>query len=838
MRTVILKGLFAHKLRLALTSLAIVLGVTFIAGTFVLTDTLHHTYYSLVGSAYQQVDFQVRGDAQLSTSGANAVRNPIPQALLTTLGRIPGVAAVDGQVAGSAQLVSHQGTAITNGAGGTVGVNFAALTEVATLHLVRGHAPTAADDVVIDAGTARTNQFSLGQRVTILSSLAPQSFIITGIVDFGTSASLDGTTLAAFTLPTAQRLVGEVGQLDDLNVVTTAGADKASVQRDITRLLPAGVQVVTGQTVANEQTAAIDQGLAFFSTALVIFALISLFVGGFTIFNTFSITVGQRTRELALLRVVGASRRQVFSSVLSEAAIVGAASSVIGVALGVAAAFGLEALLRRFGITLPSGPLVVQARTVIVALAVGIGVTTAAAIGPARHAVRVPPVTALSAGPSNLAPANRRRLAWGAGAATLGAALVGAGIARPAVVFVGAGTVCLLFAAAMLTPTIARPLAGALGRPLARLAGTPGVLGRCNAMRNPRRTAQTAAALMIGVALVSAMAVFGASVSRSLTASVDQAIRADLLVTTSSGSLPSSAEVLAAAVPGVTATDTVYRDQFQFEHSAATLTAVSPSGLSDTVNLRLVSGNAGVLADGQLLIDSTTAHSNHLAVGARVPVDFARTGPTQLRIGGIYRTNRLIGSYLVSDSYFLAHDPDAHPGALLVRTNGTSSVNQRIRDSLAAYPNVAFQTRTQFEHTQTASVNQLLGIVYALLALAGIIALIGIVNTLLLSVYERTHEIGLLRAIGMRRRQVRTMVRSEALIIAVFAAVIGITLGTGLGAALVSSLRTQGITNIVVPTLSMLAFLAISAIIGLAASGWPARRAAKLDVMAALATNQ
>ncbi|MGH9169703.1 MAG: ABC transporter permease [Acidimicrobiales bacterium] len=811
--------------------------MTFITGAFVLSDTLHSTFEGLVGNADHDIAFQVRGDAQLSTSGATAVRNPIPESLLSTIQHLPGVATADGQVAGYAQFVSRQGKAVAGGIGGTVGVNFAADTEVSALRLVQGRAPTKADDVVMDAGTASRYHFTVGQRVKVLSDLSPRSFLITGIADFGSSATLDGTTLAAFTLPTVQRLVGEVGQLDDVNVVTRPGADRAVVEREITRVLPSGVQGVTGQTVAEENTAAIDQGLSFLSSALVIFALIALFVGGFTILNTFSITVGQRTRELALLRVVGASRRQLLASVLGEAAIVGAISSVIGIGLGVGAAVGLEALLRTFGIGLPTGPLVLQARTVVVALVVGIGVTTVAAVGPARRAMRVPLVAAIAGHTATGQATNRRRLAGGAGLVVLGSALLGVGLAKAAVSPVGIGAACIFVGAAMLAPLLAGPFSGVIGRPLARLSGTAGSLGRRNAMRSSVRTAQTAAALMVGVALVAAMAVFGASASRSVTADVDQAIRANLIVTTSSGPLPPSVPAVAAGVPGVTAAAAIYRSQFEVDGSLATLTAVPADHLAATVDLRMTAGTTAAIADGELLVDSTTARSDHLVVGDRVPVDFAKTGPAHLRIGGIYQANTLIGSYFVDDQTFLAHFPGTLPGGLLLRTD-SAAASRQVSRALAGYPNLTVQTRAQFEKTETAGVNELLGLVYALLALAGLIALIGIVNTLLLSVFERTREIGLLRAVGMRRRQVRTMIRSEALIIALFGAVVGIVIGTGLGAALVASLRAEGITDTVIPVSSIVAFLVIAAILGLLAASWPARRAARLDILDAIAVDQ
>jgi putative ABC transport system permease protein len=838
MRNVTIKGLLAHKLRLALTGLAIILGVTFISGTFVLTDTLHNTFSVLFGSVYQKIDFQVRGVPQLGTSGANAVRNELPQSLLTKVRRVPGVGAAEGEVEGYAQFVARDGRPIQTGGASTIGISFDPDQQVSALHIITGSPPVTSDDVVMDAGTASKYDFTVGQQVRILFAGSPRTFTITGIAEFGTAGNLAGATLAAFTLPTAQKVVQEVGQLDDINVVIAPGASKPAVQRAIAGFLPAGVQVVTGQTVVQENTGAVNQALSFFSTALLVFAFISLFVGGFTIFNTFSIIVGQRTRELALLRIVGASRRQVFRSVLAEAALTGLVSSVIGLGLGVLAALGLEALLRAFGITLPAGPLVFEPRTVLVGLAVGVGVTVVAAVGPARNAVRIPPVAALGDRPPVAGVSLRRRFASGIAVALAGVIMLALGLARPAIALVGIGAVGIFVGTAMLAPAIARPLSSVIGRPLARLLGEPGKLGRENSMRSPRRTAQTASALMIGLALVAAMSVFGASVSRSATSSADQAISADLLVTASgTGQLSQSVPAKASAVPGVTVTTTVYRSQFEVQSSLATLTAVSTPDLAETVILRMTAGSSAALAHGELLIDATTATSKHLSAGDTIPVRFAQTGTSTMRIGAIYQTNALIGSYLVSARFFNRHFSHQPPDALLLRTGGSGTVDSAVIRALAPYPNAQVQTRAQFEQTQTASINQLLGLVYALLALAVLIALIGIVNTLMLSVFERTREIGLLRAVGMRRRQVRTMIRSEAVILAIFGAIIGIIIGTGMGIALVSSLKQQGITDTVVPVSSLVVFLLLAAVLGLLAATWPARRAARLDVLAAIATH-
>ena len=784
---VTIKGLLAHKLRLALTALSIVLGVTFIAGTFVLTDTLHNTFDTLFGNIYQNIDFQVRGVAQFG-SGGTATRNPVQESLLAKVRAVPGVEAADGSITGFAQYIAPDGKAISTGGAPTLGLSFDPDQQISELRLVQGTGPTTPHDVVMDLGTAQKYGFKVGQRVRILLQGPTQTFTITGLVRFGTADNLAGATLAAFDTPTAQKLMGEVGQFDSINVVAQPGADKATVERAIARVLPRSAEVVTGQTVVNEATSAIGQALGFLNTALLVFAFIALFVGGFTILNTFSIIVGQRTRELALLRIVGASRRQVFRSVLGEALIVGLVSSLVGLGLGVLAAIGLEKLLSGFGVTLPSGPLVFEARTVIVCLVVGVGVTMVSAISPARRAVRIAPVVAVSERQAEDDVPMRRRFIRGGVIAVVGALLLAFGLTAPAIALVGLGAVLIFVGVAMLAPAVARPMASVIGRPLARLLGTSGRLGRENSMRSPRRTAQTSSALMVGLALVSAIAVFGASLSRSATASVDNAISADLIVSTTStggtGSFSTTVPEAASSVPGVTATNTVYGDQFEVRGSLESILGLGTQNLSQTVILNMTAGSSRALSAGDLLIDTTTADSDRLAVGDTVPVRFALTGRTTMRIGGIYQPNALAGKYLVSDAFFLRHFQNPLPGAVLLKTDGSPGVQQGVTKALAAYPNVKVQSRAQFEASQTAQVNKLLGLVYALLALAVVIALIGIVNTLMLSVFERTHEIGLLRAVGMKRRQVRAMIRSESVILAVFGAVIGIIVGTGLGIAL------------------------------------------------------
>lgn len=828
MGKVTVKGLIARKLRLFLTALSIILGVTFVTGTLVLTDTLHNTISSLYGSIYRHIDFEVQAPGLLN----------IPDSILGEVRAVPGVAHAEGSVTGYAQFVAPDGTAVNTGIEPATGLSFDPNSQLSPFRLVQGSAPSTAHEVVIDQVTAQKYHFRVGNRVKILLPGAPQRFTITGIASFTGAGNLSGATFAGFALPTAQKLFGAVDQLYTIDILTKPGADKAAVRRDITKFLPSGLQVVTGQTVANQQTSTTDQSVSPLSTALLVFALIALFVGGFTIFNTFSITVGQRTRELALLRIVGASRRQIFRSVLLEVLIVGLAASLIGIGLGVLTARVLEGLLGAFGISLPSGALVFELHTVLAALLVGVGVTMVSAISPAWRAVRIAPVAALIAQSIEPEPSSRRRFIVGGAVALVAIVLLALGLAQAALALVGLGAAGIFIATGMLAPTVAGPMAGAIGRPLARVLGIAGRLGPDNAQRSPRRTAQSAAALMVGLAVVSAVAVVGASLAQASTSSVDNAISANLLVTSSSGTFSTSVPRTVARLPGVSTTCTVYGAAFEVRGVVAALKGVCTNHLADSVILRMEAGSAGpALKQGRLLIDAMTAHAKHLSVASALTVAFPQRGNFTMHVGGIFQPNALIGNYLVSSSFFRSHFTGQLPGGILIKARpGATHLERTVSRALKNYPNLTIQTRAQFEASQTAAINSVLGLVYALLALAVIIALIGVVNTLLLSVFERTREIGLLRAVGMKRRQIRIMIRTEAVILSLFGAVTGLVVGAGLGAALAYSLKQQGITTVVIPFTSLVVFLVIAALLGLAAASWPARRAAKLDVLAAIAT--
>lgn len=828
MLRITVNGLLARKLRLALTALSIILGVAFVSGTLVLTDTLNSTISSLYSNVYRNVDFQVQAPGVLN----------IPDSVLSKVRKVPGVAYANGSVSGYAQFVAHDGKPITTGLEPASGLSFNPNRELSPLRLVAGRAPSTAREVVMDEVTAQRFHFSVGQRVRILLPGSPETFTISGIAKLVGAGAVPGATFAAFDLPTAQRLFGAVGQLYSIDVVTAPGANKQRVRRSIARVVPHDLSVVTGRTLTRQQVKSTDTSLAPLSAALLIFGFIALFVGGFTILNTFSIIVGQRTRELALLRVVGASRRQVFRSVLIEAAIVGLVASLIGLGLGVLAANGLQAGLSAVGVPLPSGPLVVSVSAVVAALAVGVVVTMVSAISPAWRAVRIPPVVALTSrvgAREEGSPSRRALVGGGLGLASL--VLLAIGLAHSAIAPVGLAAAGVFIAVAILAPLAARPTASVLGLPMARILGITGRLGRENSMRSPRRTAQGATALMVGLALVSAVAVLGASLAETATSSVDNAIRADLLITSSSGTFSPALATKVARLPGISSTCTIYGAQFEVQRSLVLVDGVCTNHLRANVSLQMTAGTStSALSRGELLIAATTARTRHLGVGSMVRLSFPSGPHAEVRVGGIYQPNALIRGYIVSDAFFRTHLPGQLPGGLLVSGHrGSAQLSQAVNKVLSRYPTLTIQTRAQFEASQTAAINQELGLVYALLSLAVIIAFIGVVNTLLLAVFERTHEIGLLRAVGMKRRQVRSMVRSEAVILSLFGAIAGVALGTGLGAALTFSLKQQqNIATIVIPVTSLVVFLVIAAVLGLVAAAWPARRAARLDVLSAI----
>ncbi|HWH28734.1 MAG TPA: FtsX-like permease family protein, partial [Mycobacteriales bacterium] len=610
-------------------------------------------------------------------------------------------------------------------------------------------------------------------------------------------------------------------------------------------VLPAGVEALTGAQVAAEDAANIQEGLGFFSYFLLTFAVIALFVGSFIIFNTFSMLVAQRTRELGLLRAVGASRGQITRSVLLEALAVGLVGSVVGLAAGVGVSRLLQVLLDATGASLPTGDMAFEASTVVWAFAVGVGVTLVAALLPARRAARISPVAAISEHTRTETGRPRRRLAIGAVLAVAGVALLATGLtgaADPPVLFVGLGVAAVFLGVTTLGPFISRPVVGLLSLPLPRLFRTPGRLSRDNALRNPRRTSATAGALMIGLALVSTFTVMGASLKESFGAAIEKSFGADYVLGTDNF-MPISNDLATrvADVEGVEEVGTIRWGVAKFGEGDGKdwLSAVQPEVLDRLMTVEMVQGSAAALADGRLLVAEYVAEAEGWTVGQELPAEFAATGESTIVLGGVYEANAMAGDYLISTAVYDRNFTSKLDSGVMLRFADDADVaaaTKGVEQVLTAFPNVDLMDLQEFTELQQGFVDGILALVTALLALAVLIAMFGIVNTLALAVFERTHEIGLLRAVGMSRRQLRRMVRLESVIIATFGAVLGLALGAGFGWAIVTSLSDIGVSELVVPVPNLLLYVVVGAVVGVLAAWWPARRAAKMDVLGAIAT--
>lgn len=843
MARAILKGVLAHKLRLFLTAMAVVLGVSFVAGTFVLTDTINNTFNVLFNEISAGSDVTARAASGFgATAGADTARDTVPASVLDTVRRVPGVSAAEGTVGGYAQFVDKEGKAVTTTGAPTLGFNWTPTPALTPLRLRSGREPQRAGEVVVDAVTAKTHGFALGDRVKVLFRGPAEEFTVVGTTGFGQADNLAGATLAAFDAGTAQRVFGKVDRYDSIDVKAGEGVSALELRDRVAGSVPRGIEVVTSKQVADESAKAVQSALSFFGTALLVFAGISLFVGGFIILNTFSILVAQRTRELALLRALGASRRQVLVSVVAEAGIVGLLASVVGLGLGVAVAIGLQGLLKAFGIDLPASGTKVLPRTVIVSLVVGVVVTVVSSISPARRASKIPPMAALRGAGAEQSGSLRRRTAAGAIVTALGAAALLIGLfagAGNALALVGLGAAVVFVGVALLSPLAAGPMALVIGAPFARLAGLSGRLGRQNAMRSPRRTAATAAALTVGLGLVACVSVLAASIKDSAAAVVDDYLAADYIISTSNF-MPTISTDLAprlARQRELAAVSGLQTGPWRFEGQTRTLYGGDPATLGRVLKFDVTAGDAQGLARGEVMVDATELKDRGLRIGGVLAMTFARTGTRDLRIAGTFAKNQLLGNYLISTATFDANFTDRLDFVVLARAApGTPAAASRaaVERITAEFPNVTLRDQAQFKKQQENQVNQILGLVSALLLLSIVIALFGIVNTLALSVLERTRELGLLRAVGMSRRQVRSMIRSEAVIIAVLGAILGLAVGVLFGWALVTALNDQGIKTLVIPAGQLTLYVILAGLAGVVAAVFPARRAARLDVLSAI----
>jgi putative ABC transport system permease protein len=844
-----LKALLGRKLRTLLTAFAIVLGVATVSGTYVLTDSIDKAFDSIFTEVRQGSNVVISGKAAFDLSDESGVQEPsFGQSLLEKVRALPGVAQAEGSVDGEAQLIGKDGKAIVYGGAPNLGFSIArADSPFNPLALVRGSWP-AANEVVIDQSTAKKEDIKIGDIVGVQAEGPVHRLNVSGIVKFGSVATIGGATLAGFDLPTAQKLFGEPGKLDEIAVSSKPGISDPELLRQIRGVLPAGTEARTGAAVAKDDAKGTNEFISFLQTFLLAFGGVALFVGSFVIANSLSITIAQRTRELATLRTLGASRRQVRRSILIEALVMGVLASIIGLFLGLALAKGLFSLFDAVGFTLPNSGLLFETRTIVVSLLVGIVVTLVASLRPAFRATRVPPIAAVREG-ATLPESRFARfrlpasilltlvgfagLVWGLFAPDLGTAGV--------LVFMLGGALLVFFGIALLSVRLVRPLAAALGWPATRIGGAAGRLARDNSRRNPQRTASTASALMIGLALVTLVSVLAAGIISSFKGSVNELWRnADYAITAQNNfsPIPIAASEAVTKTPGVTAVGNVRGGEALIYNERRSLTAVDPP-TAEMFSIEWKEGSAAVprtLGDTGAFVDDSFAEDHHLQVGTPLQVTFPNGARKEFDVKGIFDPppgGSPFASVTISAATFDRYnDQPRNLFSFLLMRGGQSAANEAALDkTLKAFPNAKVATREQFIDNQISGLSSILNILYVLLALSVVVSLFGIVNTLVLTVFERTREIGMLRAIGMTRRQVRRMIRHESVITALIGAVIGIVLGVVLAALLIA--RVDFI-QFSLPTGQLLVFAVAAIVVGIIAAIFPARRAARLNPLEAL----
>ena len=829
----------AHRGRLALTWLAVTLGIAFVAGSLVLTDTSSRVLDDQFRTAAAGVDLTVRAAAAFdSAMGVEVQRDPLPADLPERIARTPGVASVRAVAAGPGQL-RIRGQAL-DGRTQTLLSTWAA-SPFTAYTLRSGHAPTAADEVVLDAATARAHQISIGDTLTA-SATGSRELRVVGITGVGSGDGLANSTLVLTDLPTAQALLGLGTRISAVEVIATDGVSVPDLRTRIAAAVGRAYSVASSQDAAAASADAAQQSVSYLRVVLLALAGAGLVVGAFLIANTFGIVLTQRSRELALLRAAGATARQVFTSVIGEAVLVGLTGAAAGTVLGVGAAYALRGLAGAAGLALPTGALTVTGRTLLIALAAGTLVTVAAAFGPARRAARVAPVEAMRASDPAPHPTRRSRLVTGWVGLTAAAALLLAGALTGTLPLVGAGAALLLTAVVLLGPALAPRLARSVGRPLDRL-GVPGRMAREGTVRNPRRTASTALALALALALITFVAVIGSSV-KAIAASGGEAITAPLMVQSSReemlGGLSPQVGQRVAALPQVAATSVTRFGHWLDQGSTSALTAVDPHTLGRVAQVRMEQGRLDALDGGGVVIAQSVATERGLAVGDTLPMTFPRDGQQRLRVVGVL-TDRaaqaLSTNFVLSlDEYAHHYSEDVDATVYVALKEGVDPQEARaaLRTAVADFPNADIRDQAQAAAGRAAAIEQVIGLISVLLGFAVLIALLGITNTLALSIVERTREIGLLRAVGMERAQVRAMIRAEAVLVAGLAALSGLTLGLVLAAGTLAGLAADNPVIIRFPAAQLMVLLTGALAAGLVAGLVPARRAARLDVLGAI----
>ncbi|MFL5953445.1 MAG: ABC transporter permease [Gaiellaceae bacterium] len=847
---VALAGLLGRKLRTALTAFAVVLGVAMVSGTLVLTDSIDKAFNFIFTDVRKGSDVVVTGKSPFKiTEGQGSFAPTIPQSLVAKVKALPDVALADGGVKSEAtQLVDRKGKAIVFGGAPNLGFSIEnGDSPFNPLKLVSGAWPHGGE-VVIDTGVAKKKHFAVGDTIGVQAEGPVRKLRIAGIVKFGSASALGGATLAGFDLRTAQQLFDKEGRIDEIAIAAKPTVTDRQVLNEVRAALPPTAQVRLGTDQAREDAKQTNSFISFLRGFLLAFGGIALFVGSFVIANSLSITIAQRTRELATLRTLGASRRQVLTSIVIEALIMGTLASVTGLLAGLGLAKGLFRLFGAVGFTLPNSGIVFGTSTIVIALAAGIVVTLVASLRPAVRATRVPPIAAVREG-ATLPESRfaRFRTAGSALTTALGFAGLAYGLFAPhlgtkgVLVYMGVGALLIFVGVALLSVRLIQPLASTLGWPATQIGGAAGSLARDNARRNPQRTASTAAALMIGLALVTLVAVLAAGITTSFRGAVDKIWKnADYAISAQNNftPIPPASANAAAKSPIVEAVGSVRTGDAGAFGKGFFATAVNPAAAT-MFSLDWVQGSNQTMAqlgDNGAFTDKDYAKKHNLRAGSPIKITFADGKQKTFTIKGIFDPppgGSPFGKVTISQATWDRYNENPRNLYAFVRVRGgeTPENLKQLEATLAPFPNAKVQTRQKFVDNQISGLNSILNILYVLLALSVIVSVFGIVNTLILTVFERTREIGMLRAIGMTRRQVRRMIRHESVITALIGGTLGIVLGIVLGGLLVA--RVDFI-QFSLPLGSLLVFALVTIVVGILAAIFPARRAARLNVLEAL----
>lgn len=839
-----LKSIRGHVGRTIATAAAVILGISFLAGTLIFTDSVQRAFDDLFATVFETTDAQVRSTDVIDAGFGLQVRSRLDESVLADVAAVDGILAVDGFVQGTATVIGSDGEPIGNPGQGppTFGFSWTEDDELSQFTVVDGREPAGAGEVVLDQTTATEGDLAVGDQVTILAPVGSESYEVVGIATFGSSGSIGGATTALFELSEAQRVLGAEGQLDVIGVRATPGLTQEEVVDRLTPVLGDTAEAITGEEATEESQDAIADGLAFFNIFLIAFAVIAIFVSAFVIFNTFSILIAQRTREFALFRALGAARSQILSSVFVEALIVGIVGSLLGVLLGMALSFVLRGVLSAAGLELPSGGLVVLPRTVIVSVVLGTLVTIGSALFPALRASRITPIEAMREASAETWQRNNLRFAIGLGIVILGAVQILFGLLRPEIALAGTGAGTMFSGVFVLGPSIARPVARVIGKPIDALRGTTGKLARDNAMRNPKRMARTASALTVGVALVAGVTVLASSLRSSIEDTIAEGFNGDVVINAGQfGPGGGFSPELTADIGELDEVQTVSSIRLaigEIEGDGDFVLAFDQAGF-EVFDIGLFQGQPADLTDESIFLLDSKAEDFGVARGDSIQVRFPDGVDRELTVSGIYDDAAVAGNYVITKSLYEATGAEQLDFAAYINlADGVSIEEARtaIGTVTAAYPNTEIQDREEFIDSQSAGIDGLLNLINGLLLLAIIIAAFGIANTLRLSTIERTREIGLLRAVGMTRAQVQSTIRWEAVITALFGALLGVGLGLFFGYAIIYALRDQGVSSFSVPVGALIVVVVLAAIVGLLASIVPSIRASRLNILEAIAT--